>query len=197
MKEDQVPVKVLGICGSPRRGGNTETLLDKALEGASSGGAECEKIILSDLKIAPIGEKEYEETSNEGFSIVDDDMQLIYRKIKEADVLMVASPVFFGSLSAQTKTMIDRFQCVWLARNIRKIDPYPDRKEGAFLCAGAVERQDFFDNARSIIRHFFATINRHYGAELFCPGLDKKGAAQKSPDYLKKAYELGKQLVSS
>jgi hypothetical protein len=58
-----------------------------------------------------------------------------------------------------------------------------------------VERKDFFENAKSIIRHFFATINRHYKAELFCPGLDKKGAAQKRPDYLEKAYELGKSLV--
>ena len=62
-------MKVLGICGSPRRGGNTEILLDKALGGAASGGADCEKVILSDLKIAPVSEKEYEEVNSEGFSL--------------------------------------------------------------------------------------------------------------------------------
>ena len=187
-------VKVLGICGSPRRGGNTEVLLDKALEGAASSGAECEKIVLSDLKIAPVSEEEYEKTSSEGFSPVADDMHTIYRKIKEADALIIASPVFFGSLSTQTKMMIDRFQCIWVARNINKTEPYPDRKPGAFLCAGAAERKDFFDNARSIIKHFFATVNRHYGEELFCPGLDKKGDALKRPEYLEKAYELGRRM---
>jgi multimeric flavodoxin WrbA len=188
-------MKVLGICGSPRKGGNTEILLDKTLGGAASGGADCEKVILSDLKIAPVSEKEYEEVNNEGFSPVDDDMQAIYRKIKEADVLILASPIFFGSLSSQTKIMIDRFQCVWLAKNIKNIDLYPDKKKGVFLCVEATKREDFFDNAKSIVGHFFATVNVRYEEELFCPGLDKKGSVLKRPDFLGKAYELGKKVA--
>ena len=189
-------MKVLGICGSPRRGGNTETLLDKALEGASSGGAECEKIVLSELKISPVSEEEYEKINSEGFSPVEDDMQLIYRKIKEADALIFASPIFFGSLSSLAKMMIDRFQCVWLAKNIKGVDLYPEKKKGAFLCAQATERKDFFDNAKSIVRHFFATVNMRYEEELFCPSLDKKESVQKHRDYLQEAYELGKRMVT-
>ncbi len=188
-------MKVLGICGSPRKGGNTDILLEKALEGARESGAETEKIVLNDLDISPCQEEEYENVNDEGFSVVDDDIHLIYRKINGSDVLILASPIFFGSLSAQTKTMIDRFQCVWLAKFMRNRELFPGKREGAFICVEASHREDFFRNARSIVRHFFATANVRYKEEAFCPGLDKKGAALEHPEYLEKARELGRRLL--
>ena len=187
-------MKVLGISGSPRKEGNSDILLDKALEGAKANGAEVEKIILNDLNIAPIQEEEYENVTKEGFSVVDDDMSMIFKKMKEADAIIIASPVFFGSLSAQTKTMIDRFQCVWWATEVLKKEVFPKKRKGAFLCIEATMREDFFQNARSIIRHFFATINVEYKEELFCPGLDKKGKVLERPDYLEKAFDIGVRL---
>ncbi|MFH1552244.1 MAG: flavodoxin family protein [Candidatus Omnitrophota bacterium] len=190
-------MKVLGISGSPRLGGNTDILLDKALEGATEGGSETEKIVLNKLNISPIQEEEYESVNDEGLSVVDDDIQLVFRRIKEADALILASPVFFGSLSAQTKTMIDRFQCVWLAKNILKKDVFSKKKPGGFICVEATMREDFFDNAKSIVRHFFATINVGYKEELFCPGLDKKAKVLERPEFLKKAFELGKKIAGA
>ena len=188
-------MKVLGISGSPRIGGNSETLLDKALEGAASNGAECEKIILEGLNISPVQEREYEEVSAEGLSPVGDDIHVIYKRIMEADCLIVASPVFFGSLSAQTKMMIDRFQCVWVAKNMRNMDVFTKRIKGAFICAEATQREDFFENAKAIIKNFFATIHASYGDELFCPGVDTKGSVLKKQDMLKKAFGLGKNIT--
>ena len=188
-------MKILGICGSPRTGGNTETLLDKALEGAASSGAECEKIILEKLNIAPCSEREYEEVSDKGLSPVDDDIPVIYRKIQESDGLILGSPIFFGSLSAQTKVMIDRFQCVWVAKNMRNIDVFSKKMKGAFICAEATERKDFFENARAIVKNFFATISAGYENELFCPGVDKKGSVLEKPDMLEKAFEMGRKLA--
>ncbi|MEA3489752.1 MAG: flavodoxin family protein [Candidatus Omnitrophota bacterium] len=190
-------MKVLGLLGSPRKGGNTDVLLEKALEGAGSSGAETEKLVLNDLDIAPCQEREYENINEEGLSVVEDDIQLIFRAIKEADALIVASPVFFGSLSAQTKTMIDRFQCVWLAKNILHRDVFGKRMKGGFICVEASEREDFFDNARSIVRHFFATINISYEEELFSPGVEKKGDVLEKSDVLRKAYDMGKALAGS
>jgi multimeric flavodoxin WrbA len=189
-------MKVLGICGSPRVGGNTDTLLDKALEGAKSKGAQVEKITISGLKISPIREEEYEKVREDGLSVVEDDMQAVFGKIKESDALILASPIFFGSLSTQTKMMIDRFQCVWLAKNIHNIDVYTKKIKGGFICVEATTREDFFDNAKSIVRHFFATINAHYGEELFCSGLDKKGSALEHPDFLEEAFRLGERMVN-
>jgi multimeric flavodoxin WrbA len=189
-------MKVLAIIGSPRKGGNTDTLLDKALEGANANGAETEKIVLNDLKFSPCQETEYDNVNDEGLSVIDDDIQLVFRKLAGSDALILASPIFFGSLSAQTKMMIDRFQCVWLAKNMLHKDVFPKKQKGAFISVEASDREDFFENARSIVRHFFATTNVHYEEELFCPGMEKKGDALKRPDLLEKAFELGKRIAS-
>jgi multimeric flavodoxin WrbA len=188
-------MKVLGICGSPRAGGNTDTLINKVLEGAASAGAIPEKITLDKLKLSPIKEEEYENISPEGLSVVNDDIHAVFKKIQECDALVIASPIFFGSLSAQAKMMIDRFQCVWLANNIRNMNIFSKKIQGAFLCVEATQREDFFENARSIVRHFFATINADYKEELFCPGLDRKGSVLEKQDYLEKAYELGRRMA--
>jgi len=188
-------MKVLGICASPRENGNTEILLDETLKGARAQGAETEKIVLNRQNILPIQEREYGKVTDEGLSVVDDDMKVIYKKIEETDVLVVASPIFFGTLSSQAKIMIDRFQCVWLAKTILKKDLFQKEKKGAFICVEATHREDFFENARSIIKHFFATINVKYKGEVFCPGVDTKGKVLENPEFLKKAYELGSQLA--
>ena len=187
-------MKVLGISGSPRAGGNTDTLLDKALEGAASSGARIEKIILNDLDIHPCQEEEYENVTSDGFSVIDDDMRLVYGKIKTSDVLILAAPIFFGSLSAQTKMMIDRFQCVWVAKKRCGKEAFSE-KTGGFICVEATTRRDFFDNARSIVRHFFATINVKYEGEVFCPGVEKKGDILRHPEFFKQARKMGKTLA--
>jgi len=188
-------MKIVGICASPRKNGNTDTLLEKVLAGAKDQGAETEKIVLSDQKILPVSEKEYESVTGEGFSVVQDDMNMVFRKIEECDALVMASPIFFGSISAQAKIMIDRFQCVWLARNTLKKEIFRKEKKGVFVSVEATNREDFFQNAKSIVRHFFATINVKYAGELFCPGVDAKGKVQEKPEVLKEAYELGRSLV--
>jgi multimeric flavodoxin WrbA len=188
-------MKVLGISGSPRIGGNTDILLDKILEGAESKGASTEKVILNTLKFSPC--QECENIRDDGTCIVEDDMQPVYKKIEQADVIILGSPIFFGSLSAQTKMMIDRFQCAWRAKYILKKDIFKRRCKGAFISVEASDRKDFFDNAKSIVKNFFATINADYKEELLCSGIDEKGKILKHPDILKKAFELGERIVPS
>lgn len=187
-------MNILGINGSPRIGGNTDILLDKALEGAKAKGAEIEKVILNTLKFSPC--QECEVLKDDGSCIIEDDMQPLYRKIEQADGVILASPIFFGSLSAQTKMMIDRFQCVWRARYILKKDIFKKKRKGAFISVEASKRDDFFDNAKSIVKNLFATINVDYQEELFCSGIDAKGSILKSPVFLKKSFELGQRIVS-
>ena len=182
-------MKILGISGSPRISGNTDILLDKILEGAKSKGASIDKVILNKLKFSPC--QECENMRDDGECIVQDDMQGLYKKIKETDVLILASPIFFGSLSAQTKMMIDRFQCAWRAKYILKKDTGYKKKKGVFISVEGSDRKDFFENARSIVKNLFATINAGYKEELFCPGVDEKRSILKHPDCLKKASDLG------
>lgn len=188
-------MKVLGIGGSPRRGGNTDVLLDKALEGALQAGARTEKIVLSDLNISPCTEEEYEKVTSEGLSVVNDDIHIIFQKIKECSALILASPIFFGSLSAQTKAMIDRFQCVWVSKYMLNKEIFTGKKPGALILAEASDREDFIDNAKAIAGHFFAVINVEQKGSLFLTGVDKKGSVLERPESLEKAYKIGKMLV--
>ena len=208
-------MNVLGINGSPRIGGNTDILLDKALEGARSKDAKIEKIILNNLKFSPC--QECNDLQDDGSCIIEDDMQSIYKKIEQADAIILASPIFFGSLTAQTKMMIDRFQCLWRAKyilqpppeadaplapkadqpRVEKIDTFKKKKKGAFISVEGSTRKDFFDNAKSIVKNLFATIDAEYSEELFCPGVDEKASVLKHPDFLKKAFALGQNIVSN
>jgi len=187
-------MKVLGINGSPRIGGNTDILLDKALEGARSKGAETKKIILNTLKFSPC--QECSKLRDDGTCIVEDDMRIVYREIEKADAVIVASPIFFGSLSAQTKMMIDRFQCLWRAKYILKMKTPGKKKAGAFISVEASTREDFFENAKTIVKNLFVPINADYKEELFCPGVDEKANILKHPEFLKKAFELGERIAS-
>lgn len=189
-------MKVLGILGSPRVGGNSDIILDKVLSSAEEQGASAEKIVLNEMDLAPCQEIEYENVTEEGLSMVKDDFGSIFRKIKESDSIIVASPVFFGSVSAQLKIMIDRFQCVWVSKNTLKKDIFIQSKKGAFICTSGTDRKDFFEDSRKIIKHFFATVNIKYDGEIFCPGVDQKGKAAERGDILDKALVLGREMAT-
>jgi multimeric flavodoxin WrbA len=186
-------VYVLGINGSPRIGGNTDILLDRALQGARNKGAQTEKIILNKLKFSPC--QECEKLRDDGTCIIEDDMQPVYKKIEQADAIILASPIFFGSVSAQTKMMIDRFQCAWRAKYILNKDVFSRKRKGAFICVEASDRKDFFANAKSIVKNFFATINADYSDELLCSGIDEKAKILKHPDVLERAFDLGSRII--
>jgi len=185
-------MKILGINCSPRIGGNTDILLDRVLEGARANNAETEKIALNKLSFSPC--QECEGLSEDRECIIKDDMHLVYTQLRDADAVILASPIFFGSLSAQAKMMIDRFQCTWQLKYILNKDTGYKEKKGVFISVEGSDRKDFFDNARSIAKNFLATINAEYAGELFCSGVDEKAGILKHPGCLKKAFELGLKL---
>ena len=187
-------MKVLGISGSPRKGGNTDTLLDKALEGAEAAGASLEKIVLNDLNFCPC--QECGGCAKTGICVVKDEMQAVYEKLREADAVIIASPIFFGSVSAQVKMMIDRLQCLWVAKYVlKRAVSAKTKRKGIFLSVGGSDESEFFDNAKSIIKIFFATLGIKYAGELYYGGLDKKTAIKEEEGALKAAFSLGRSLV--
>ncbi len=183
--------RVIGINGSPREGGNTEILLESFLEGAESIGVPTEKVVLNKLDFVPC--QECENLGSNEICVIQDDLQDLFRCIEDSDVVVLASPVFFGSLSAQTKMMIDRFQCHWRLREILKLDMPKKTRRGVFLSVEASQRDDFLDNAKSIVKNFFATIDARYAGEVFCKGVDSKGAVLNSPEVLSRAKDLGRE----
>ncbi len=183
---------VLGISASPREGGNTELLLGSFLKGAEKENAAAGSIVLNKLNFIPC--QECENLGRNEICIIQDDLQELFRKVEEADVLALASPIFFGSLSAQAKMMIDRFQCHWRAEEILKLDLKQKRKKGVFLCVEASGRDEFLRNAKAIVKNFFATVNAEYAGEVFCKGVDEKKAILNRPEVLQEAESLGQAL---
>lgn len=100
-------MKVVAFSGSPRAHGNTRTLLDEVLRGAKSKGATCEVVDVGSADIGPC--KACQSCSKQGRCVQEDDMQKMYPKILEADVLVLGTPVYFWGPSAQMKTFIDRW----------------------------------------------------------------------------------------
>ena len=188
-------MKVLGILGSPRRGGNTEILLDEALKGASDYGGLCEKVILRDLKITPC--LEIYKCAEDGVCAIQDEMQGLFPKIVQAERLLLASPIFFYSVPALAKAMIDRCQSLWAKKYILKlpVSPIADRK-GVFISVAATRGKKLFDGVRLTVRYFFDAIDVAYSDELFVRGADEKGEVRDQPEALKAAYDLGRRLVT-
>jgi len=99
-------MKIIGISGSPKPGGNNDQLVEKMLGIAKDRGFEIDNILISDSEIAPCtacgvcgkGEK----------CPIDDDMQTVYDKLLDADGIVVSSPVYFGTMTAQLKALCDR-----------------------------------------------------------------------------------------
>ncbi|MCH5255484.1 MAG: flavodoxin family protein [Lachnospiraceae bacterium] len=104
--------KVLAIVSSPRAGGNSEMLVNRFLKGAEEAGHETEKLCLRDKNIHPCMACETCVNNGGGICAQDDDMDEILQKLIAADVLVLSSPVYFYSISAQLKMMIDRTMAV-------------------------------------------------------------------------------------
>ena len=186
-------MRVLGIMGSPRIKGNTDLLLDEALKGARSQGAEVEKLIVDKLKISPC--REFYGCLRNGNCVIGDDMDSIYPKLLHADVVIVASPMFFYGLTSQLKALIDRCQALWAGKYVLKQNlPHKGRK-GAFIAVGATKGQKLFDGSIFTVKYFFQAIGVEYAEELLIRGVDKKGEIIKHPSALKDAFDLGSSIA--
>lgn len=183
---------VLGVLGSPREGGNTEMLLEAALEGAAEAGARVEKVRLGALNISPC-------TACDGCAdgvrcVLEDDMSSLYPKLEEADVIILASPVYFYGVTAQMKAFIDRAQLFWVRKFV--LHYRSKKRKGAFLSVGARIRTDFAA-AEASAQAFFFTLEATPSRKLTFAGFEEKGSIADHPTALTDARLLGKELAQS
>lgn len=190
-------IKVLGIAGSPRRGGNTDLLLDEALKGAKEAGAEVEKIYVRNYKITPC--IECNGCFKDGGCVIKDEMQEIYPKLLEADRIIFASPMFFMGVTGWAKALIDRCQALWAKKYILKqpvVEPERrSQRKGIFISVGGTKGKNLFEGATRTIKTFFDAIDVTYSGELFYRSIDDKGEIKEHPTALQEAYEAGRKLV--
>ena len=190
-------MKVLGIAGSPRRGGNTDLLLDEVMKGAASKGAEVKTIILNDLNIDPC--QHCDTCLAKGECKIQDDMQMVYRELEQADRIVLASPLHFMSVTAQMKAMIDRCQAIWARKYVLKIPPLGNQRErkGLFISVGGRKVLNLFEPALVTVTTLFRILDVSYAGDLLFPGIDEKGDITKHPDALHQAFLTGQKLIDN
>ncbi len=187
-------MKVIALNGSPRRGGNIEVLLNEVLKPLRETGHDIEVYPLNLLSIKPC--QDCGGCTGSGLCIHSDDMSKIYDAIREAERIILASPIFFYSLSAQTKAMVDRCQSFWSEKYLLKksIPAGPRGRKGLLLLVGGMKKDDGRQSAEVVAKVFLRTVSVPEHETLFFGGVDAKGDVSKHPTALQEAYEAGKRL---
>ena len=184
--------KILIVLGSPRKKGNSATLAAKVAEGAISDGADVETVYLNGLNIKPCqGCEKCQQESFNGCAI-EDEMNQLYSKIRKADSIVVASPIYWFNISAQTKIFIDRLYAVGVGqKNIFK------GKNIAIILSFA-DPDPFISGAVNALRSF-QDICRYIGANIegmVYGSASGAGEIKEKQDVMEKAVLLGKHLAT-
>lgn len=182
-------MNVLGISSSPRRGGNTELLLDEFLRGAAAPGDHVEKIRLAELSIYPCTQCDY--CHRGGDCHIADDMAPLYPKIAACNCLVLAAPIYFMAHCAQAKLFIDRCQVFWVRKSVLDQPPEQDFRRGFHFSVGATHGKAVFAGAKTTMRWVFDSLQMKAGGEMLFEGMDAKGDIRQHPDALTRAYQMG------
>jgi putative NADPH-quinone reductase len=189
---------IIGLQGSPRAKGNTAMLLDAALQGAAEAGAEVVKFELNHMNIRPCqGCGGCYET---GKCVIRDDMDLIVAALEKMDALVVASPVYFGGVTAQMKAVIDRCQPFWARKYVTKHPVSADNRKRDLLLLSVLgaDKQDLIEGIRVNIKYFHdvLTDDGEYH-ELIFPKIDHAGEIGDNWEALPQAREAGARLAQA
>jgi multimeric flavodoxin WrbA len=186
---------ILGILGSPRRGGNSDILLDNALQAAARSGAEVQKVIINDLKFRAC--QGCNDCHEDGRCVQRDDLTPIYELLEKADAVIIASPIYFSGLSSQTKLLIDRCQCLWVRNEkLGRYSSLTKKRRGALIAVGGDEKA-VFRHAVGEVRAFYCAIGIVYDREMLLPGVEGKGEVLSHPTAMAEAERLGTHLASA
>ena len=190
--------KVVAIYGSPRIGGNTAILLDYFLKGImentrySEDTVMIDSLLIKDKNISPC--RECGNCSKTGECIISDDMQEIYRLLIEADFIAVASPVFFTSVSAYLKAVIDRCQRFWVLKYEHNKKIIKKNRGGIFISTSGSGSKDMFNCSIKVIRSFFDVLFVDYLKDFTFNSMDKKGDILNNEKAISALFEFGKNM---
>lgn len=185
---------ILGIYGSPREGGNTDILLDAFLSAALEEGATTEKVYPRKLDIRYC--IECRQCEKVGHCVVDDDMRQIFPLLESAGAVVLASPIFFYTVTGCVKPVIDRSQALW-ARKYVLNNPVPAivdgiERMGYFISCGATKGGNLFDGSLLTMKYFFDAVGVRQGESLTYRRVENKGDIRKLPGALEEAEALGR-----
>jgi multimeric flavodoxin WrbA len=187
---------VLVFLGSPRKKGNSEILTLALLEGVRQAGGSPEIIRLCDLKISPC--ISCGGCNKTGRCVVEDDMIPLYDKIITIDKIIIASPIYFYGVTAQTKAFIDRTQALWnRKRLLQEKNEWLDdpARQGFFVSVAATRGARIFDGAVLTMKYGYDAMGVHYAGDFLVTGPDKRGDMAGDEQKLAEAREAGKNFI--
>lgn len=188
-------MNILVVLGSPRKNGNSEIAAQQVAETIlESHPGSIEYFRLSSHKISPcIACGGCSET---GQCVIKDDMGAGYQSLDDADLVILAAPIYFYGLSAQAKAFIDRCQARWSRKYLLKKQIRPgETRRGCLVCTAATQGKKLFDGAILVAKSFFDTLDIDYGGELLIRGVDEKGAILGDSEKLQQAKEFARHLA--
>jgi hypothetical protein len=195
MAEKRSPF-IVGLAGSPRPNANTTMLLDAALAGAMERGATTVRFVLNDMNIRPC--QACGGCYETGRCVMRDDMDQVYEALDRMDAIIVASPVFFGGVTAQMKAMIDRCQPYWARKYVLKQPVSSDNRRRDLLLLSVLghDKPDLIAGIRTNIKYFHdvLTLDGDY-TELIFPKVEHAGEIGEHWEALAQAREAGARLV--
>jgi len=184
--------RVLILAASPRNNGNSTILASKAAEGVKAAGGEADLVPIGKMKIAPCNACDACRAKPEAGCVIKDDMQPLYQKVRDAQAVIFATPVYWFNVSAQMKLFIDRLYTVHdeggyalTGKDVGVILTYED--EDVFASGGVNALRSFQDICAYVKARLVGAV---YGSAA------KAGDAQTNKKLLQKAYELGKKIAS-
>jgi len=183
--------KVLILLGSPRKKGNSTTLAEKIIEGTKAAGAAVDKIYLHGRNIAPCRACYACRKPDSRGCAIDDDMQPIYKKLIEADAWVIASPVYWFTMSAQTKLFLDR--CFALLAG--KSNAFAGKRIA--IAMSFADADPFVSGCVNALRTFqdaFAYVGADIVGMVY-GSADKPGEIKSNQDLMAEAEALGRKLI--
>lgn len=193
-------IKVLAFAGSPRRGGNSETLLDWVLDAMKKeGDVEIEKIALTEADVHPCKGCNACEVLNK--CVQRDGMDVLHDKIVEADCMVLAAPIYCMGICSQAKALIDRFQVFRSRKFVLKLPVVPPERKGkrlgVFLSTAGQDWDHVFNGAVPSVKCFYHVVeirdaDIHY---LMINNVDEKGAILNHPSAKADAERLGHDVI--
>jgi multimeric flavodoxin WrbA len=186
---------VLGFQGSPRKKGNTSFLLSTFMQAVEKLGAQTRIIEVAQKNIIPC--KEYVVCEKKGFCPIDDDIKTeIYPLIRQAEVVVLASPIFFFNMTAQLKAVVDRCQLFWARKyKLGLTDPAKQTKRGFLLSVGASKGKSLFEGLQLTAKYFFDAIDARFEDSLTYREIEGPKDMAKHPNVLEDVEKAAVALI--
>ena len=185
--------RIIAILGSPVPEGNTARLLDRAIKGAEDAGCTVEKIAVTSLCFEACQEMMF--CREHETCIMDDDMQQLYPKIRDADGLIIATPVMCMGIPGKLKSFMDRFQVFFMAKYMRNKPLVPQEKKATrkalFICISGMNVPEVFVGVKLTTKAFLDLIDCAYGDELLVSDMDTIRDVTQQPGLMDAAYNKG------